>query len=297
MGGDFNMSFTQVIVELRKRGIVCDCIAWYPWMHADIRTHEQALGLDSCGIFYIGGNVQVTLTWSLGDLRELTAAVAGPIESKKDLHVFHGLNHPGQHWSCYKEKKNKERNEDKDLRARLTDLLTPSTTPEEFEKIPKRPGSYYCPYLRFKQKPLDIEEWFVGENIHNGAHFPLCAFTNGSRARSEEKSRERAQRWADKGNKGGKHQGKERTARDKGKGIIKGEKASPIWDGKGPSPRAAVAEISTSGKGQKPYSDSAAIAAVGERMTQEAIVWAWNNWQDNTQTNSTWTNSTWWHDV
>ena len=182
----------------------------------------------------------------------------------------------------------KERDVDKKLQARLIDLLTPSTTLEELENIPKRQGSYYCPYLRFKQKPLDIEEWFVGENIHNGAHFPLCAFTNNSRARSEEASRARAQKKGDKGNKGGKHKGKGRTAGDKGKGIIKGDKAPPIWDGKGPSPRAAVAEISTSGKGQKPYSDSAAIAAVGERMTQEAIVWAWNNWQDNTQPISKW---------
>ena len=107
MGGDFNMSFTQVIVELRRRGITCDCIAWYPWMHGEYRTHGQALGIDSCGIFYIGGRVQVTLTWSLADVEELTAAVAGPIESKKDLHVFHGSNHPGQPWSCYREKKSR----------------------------------------------------------------------------------------------------------------------------------------------------------------------------------------------
>ena len=98
-----------------------------------------------------------------------------------------------------------------------------------------------------------------------------------------------------KGNKGGKDAGKERTARDKGKGIIHLEKRPPLREGKGPRDRlrGAVSEISTSGKGQKPYySDSAAIAAVGERMPQEATVWSWNNWQDNTQTNSSW-----WHDV
>ena len=47
MAGDFNMSNTQVVVEMRKRGLICDCIAWYPWNHATLRTHGQALGLDS----------------------------------------------------------------------------------------------------------------------------------------------------------------------------------------------------------------------------------------------------------
>ena len=262
MAGDFNMCFTQVVVELHKRGLVCDCIAWYPWMHATLRTQGQALGLDSCGIFYIGGNVQVTLTWSLGDLPELTAAVAGPIESKKDLHVFNGSNYPGQHWSCYREKRYKETDADKKLQARLIDLLTPSTTPEKLENIPKREGSTYCAYLRFKQKSLDINEWFVGDNLHNGAHFPLCAFTNNSRARSEEASRARAQKRGDKGKKGEKHQGKGRTAGDKGKSITKGalepqsREFPPVWDGKGISPRAAVAGISTSGKGKNPNATS-----------------------------------------
>ena len=276
MAGDFNMSFTQVVVELRKRGLVCDCIAWYPWMHATTRTHGQALGLDSCGIFYIGGNVQVTLTWSLGDLQELTAVVAGPIESKKDLHVFEGSNHPGQPWGCYKEKKEREKDFEKNLQARLIDLLTPSSTPEDLEQVTRREGSFYCPYLRLKQKPLNIEEWFVGDHIHNGAHFPLCVHTKNASARSEDRARERARQKGEKGKKGGKHKGKGRTAGDK-RTVIKDP---PVWDGKGTSSRAAVAEISTSGKGQKPYADSAAIAAVGERMTQEANVWSWNSWQD-----------------
>ena len=273
MAGDFNMSLTQVVVELGKRGLKCDCIAWYPWIHATKRVHRQPLGLDSCGIFYIGGNVQVTLTWHLGSLWLLAAVFTGEIESHKNLHVFTDSNHPGMPWGCYREKKEKEKDCEKNLRARLEDLLTHSTTPEELDQIPRRAGSFYCPYLRFKQKPLNIEEWFVGENIHNGAHFPLCSFTNGSRARSEEKSRERAQKLADKGKKGGKHKGKERTARDKGKGITKGEERPPLREGKGPRGRAAVAEISTSGKGQKPnYSISAAIEAVGERMPPEATV-------------------------
>ena len=65
MAGDFNMSLTRVVPELSRRGLQCDCIAWYPWIHKTEKCHDQPLGFDSCGIFYIGGNVQVKLHWDL----------------------------------------------------------------------------------------------------------------------------------------------------------------------------------------------------------------------------------------
>ena len=40
--GDFNMSFTEVIPQLRSRGITIDCISWYPWMHETLRKDDQA---------------------------------------------------------------------------------------------------------------------------------------------------------------------------------------------------------------------------------------------------------------
>ena len=52
MAGDFNMALTRVIPELRSRGLACDCLAWYPWIHRTKRCHEQPLGFDSCGIFF-----------------------------------------------------------------------------------------------------------------------------------------------------------------------------------------------------------------------------------------------------
>ena len=58
MAGDFNMSLTRVVPELRSRGLQCDCIAWYPWIHKTEKCHDQPLGFDSCGVFYIGGNVE-----------------------------------------------------------------------------------------------------------------------------------------------------------------------------------------------------------------------------------------------
>ena len=44
LAGDFNMSLTRVVPELRSRGFEVDCIAWHPWLHATERCHGQPLG-------------------------------------------------------------------------------------------------------------------------------------------------------------------------------------------------------------------------------------------------------------
>ena len=232
LAGDFNMSFTEVPKQLRNRGILCDCVAWYPWQQAgDTRAavaaaSEQRLGFDSCGIFCIGGSVQVSTPWSLQHI-DILAAVAG---DHPDLDVYEGTNVPGQPWACYRSRTFNERPTDKDLKARLRDLLTPSTTTEELENIPRREGKHYCPYLRLKQKPMNKNEWLVGGIMHNGAHFPLCVFTNNSSARSEEAVKMRNNRLWEK----------------KGKGA-KGRKGS--WESNRPD--TAVAENAYSGKGPK----------------------------------------------
>ena len=106
LAGDFNMSFTEVVKQLRRRNIVCDCIAWYPWRHEDMLLHDQNLAFDSCGIFYIGGTVQVSLRWGLGDIPKLTT-VAGELTAVagEELDTYGGQNHPGQHWSAYRVKR------------------------------------------------------------------------------------------------------------------------------------------------------------------------------------------------
>ena len=38
------------------------------------------------------------------------------------------------------------------------------------------------------------EDWLVDNELHPGAHFPLCIFTKGASSRSEEKRLERLQR-------------------------------------------------------------------------------------------------------
>ena len=57
LGGDFNMSLTQVVVELCKRGIKADSCAWTPWLHESAAEHGSRSGIDSVALFYIAGGV------------------------------------------------------------------------------------------------------------------------------------------------------------------------------------------------------------------------------------------------
>ena len=98
--GDFNMALCQVVTRLREQNITVDCCAWYPWRHATTEVHEQSLGFDSCGIFYIGGQVQVKLNWGIDRIPELTAVAEHMRQS--ELHVYDGVRTPGQHWASYR---------------------------------------------------------------------------------------------------------------------------------------------------------------------------------------------------
>ncbi len=177
----------------------------------------------------------MALPWSLAQIGELTA-VADDLKKSK-LDVYHEQNHPGQHWSAYRTKKNDPEHE-KCLKNRLEDLLTPSTAVAELYAMPKREGTYYCPYLRLKHKQLDKNERLVNDAIHNGAHFPLCVFTHNASARSAERAKERAQKA--KGRiKGGKGKTKGTAGKSKSKGgtpavaedasTTKGQSANPQW--------------------------------------------------------------------
>ena len=201
MAGDFNLSLTRVVPELRSRGLEVDCIAWYPWFHRADHLFGQRLGFDSCGFFYIGGMVQVKLQWSLKELDILTMVFDNDdaADDRWGLDWYSGTNFPGQPWKCYRSVRYEEADGEKDLRARLTEFLTPSTLQEDLDQIPKRDGRPYCPYLRFSQKTMNLEEWLVPQAdgaalVHNGAHFPICVFTNNSRSRSKRAQQERAAR-------------------------------------------------------------------------------------------------------
>ena len=140
MAGDFNMSLTEVPKQLRSRGIDCDCVAWYSWKlkTAVAGMKEHQLGFDSCGIFHIGGHAEVVPSWGFKQIGILTA-VPG---DQADLDVYEGANVPGQPWNCYRSKDKHAAAVGKHLHARLSDLLTLSTTTEELERIQHRGGKY-----------------------------------------------------------------------------------------------------------------------------------------------------------
>ena len=206
------MSLTQVPIELKKRGVFVTCAAWTPWCMADgAEIAEYAgksphIGVDSCGIFMVDQdhNMKVSVQWGPGSIHPITGA-AVPAQSavagdnadtafRRELHQYHRHNAPGQHWSCFKiwlpgDGANFERS--------LRDLLDPATTPEELELIEKPVGMMGCGYLRVRQKVLDPNEWLVQGKPHNGAHFPLCIFTQNESHRSDDaRQRRDAQRKA-----------------------------------------------------------------------------------------------------
>ena len=177
--GDYNMECLHLIEALRSRGIAIDCVAWYPWYHRTVApTREGPVGIDSCAIFYIGGNALVKLVWGLSQIDKLETAVADPGE----LDVYEGNACPGQSWTCYVPK-------GRTLRQHLEAFLTPSITKEELDRIEKT--NCYCPYLRLKQKPMSLDFWLYQGKRHNGAHYPLVMQTQNASARSDAKERER----------------------------------------------------------------------------------------------------------
>ena len=192
VAGDFNMALTEVPKQLRSRGITCDCVAWYPWQHSlktNCETGMQRLGFDSCAIFYIGGGASIQRPWDVDHIPVLARAAG----DEEGLDIYEGANCPGQHWSCYRFKTNQKK-EESDPKARLHDLLDRSTDEEELSRMP-RGEKHFCPFLRLKQKNMEQKEWLVdGTEMHNGAHFPLCMFTQNARARSTEKAMERAEK-------------------------------------------------------------------------------------------------------
>ena len=256
MAGDFNMSLTEVPKQLNKRGIKCDCVAWYPWRRdaqgcglegapgdfcALWQGSDQKLGFDSCGIFFIGGMVEVRMNWSFWHIETLAAVADDSLATAvanngMELDVYRGANVPGQFWTAYRSTKYKESMEDKNLQDRLTDLLTPSTTWEELQTrhtpagklaaSPRHPNGKkdfnYCQWLKTKQKQLDVKEWLVDGEVHNGAHFPLLVFTNNESGRSQASDDHRA-----KGKKGMKGSGSGKGKRGSGKGTAVAEVVTP----------------------------------------------------------------------
>ena len=71
LAGDFNMSLTQVPIEINKRGVFVTCAAWTPWWMAnaaavaEFARKSPPIGVDSCGIFMVdqAHNIEVSVQW------------------------------------------------------------------------------------------------------------------------------------------------------------------------------------------------------------------------------------------
>ena len=101
------------------------------------RLRRQALGFDSMGACYIGGIVEVSLPWRLAGIDTLTAVAGNDPEEPwaPPFDIVEGENCPGQLWQCYRSQKENEPAWNKDLRQRMVDLLTPSTSDETLEAL------------------------------------------------------------------------------------------------------------------------------------------------------------------
>ena len=211
LAGDFSMSFTEVVKQLGDRGLIVDCVAWHPWQIEARATVAEHFGFDSCGIFFIGGKVEVKLDWDLQHLELFMQQ--GATGTVANLPSYPKKTYPGQKWTCFKSFNKKEPKQKKNLKERLTNLLTPSTTRKELYEIAckQRPlcfdarmiddgngrqpkedkgcnsTNYGCKHLKIKQKAMDDKEWRLenGE-IHKGAHFPLLVLTAGRGSRSKQ---------------------------------------------------------------------------------------------------------------
>ena len=189
------MSLTDVPKQLARRGLVCDCVAWYPWQLrgacpavAD-PANTPALGLDSCAIFYIGGIVKVKLHYGLTSFNHLCSRERADDYAKDyaKLDEYADQNTPGQHWTAYRSL-NQYSGESIftavsgwDLWEKLQDLLKPSTSVQMLEAINRRSSKSHCLFLKLKEKRMDC---CYDGHMPNGGHRPLCVYINNTRARS-----------------------------------------------------------------------------------------------------------------
>ena len=135
------MSLPQVVPRLTAFGLRVDLCSWYPWLHDTDHGRGYYLGMDSCAMLYIGGDVLCEMPWDFGKIGDiLKEAARDPSErprSRQDDHsldTYSGKNVPGQLWDKYNICKFNER-KSVDLKAKLESLLGPSTTKARLEVL------------------------------------------------------------------------------------------------------------------------------------------------------------------
>ena len=310
--GDFNMSLTQVIPRLKTRGHMVDACSWYPWMKmdADESCRGYRLGVDSLGMFYIGGDVHCALKWDFDSIGKILKAAAwdadddietlrrqGPQSRLEGFDMFDGNNTPGQLWHRYKSKAN-DKEGDCTLKDKLEDLLAPSTTKSRLEELKAAQTWAYSStdhrwrrellpaYLKTREKHLDTREWLVNpekKTVHNGAHKPLCVWLNNSSSRSQKAQEERKLKWPMTPARQDKY-----------------ERAQ--WTGGTTAVAATTAGTARLTRTTAPQ-NPAWIVPINDYSGVELDVAGDDNWQNSSWSNSSWTDWGWsnrswtdWHD-
>ena len=110
----------------------------------------------------------------------------------------------------------------------------------------------------------------MGCRIHNGAHFPLCVFTNNASARSQEAIERRAKNRPAKGRGVAAVAGQKGTragAQEKGKGKLAGQKGKGQYEGPAPAQKGKPAVAEQEGREERweqtPMGKGAAAAQKG----------------------------------
>ena len=173
--GDLNMSFFKTVPELRSCGVKANLAAWYPW------KAERGLPMsDSCGIWWIGGNVDCKLSKGIDTVHKNSSD--GVLRWQLDENHFdHYKEEGGPGMSLDKFLPKSEDNSVKILNS-------------FGESSPAVAGQKR---LALKQKWLDHNIFRVdGVENRRGSHFPVCVFTVNNCRRSVEGMRKRnANKW------------------------------------------------------------------------------------------------------
>ena len=182
--GDFNMGMLLVPHELSCRGLACDLLAYYPWTFSHGPFSEEKVGLDSCCIFYVGGDeVESRLSWPSSHIPRLLSAGRddGTVTSDYgvELHSYRHHSHaPGQPWWNYRSKG------ETNLKTKLQDFLVCRKSQEEW-KLERGSKHTKVRQLRFIQKQMPQDSVFVNGAFHNGAHMNLIVWTENPNRQSK----------------------------------------------------------------------------------------------------------------
>ena len=191
---DLNMSLFVAIRELRSRGVLVTCLAWFPWVDS-----EGVASVDSCAIFGVQQVIEVRLNHDVSicteDAERLSEGKAKG-ERGRELATLSmpSIKGPGQQFSCYLPKP--------DTMKQKIELLTfveavpaaavAGTVPAVAGKGSSNPTGARRECLRFKEKRLNVDVWLGPKGrFYQGSHFPLATFTDNPCRRSEEKQKER----------------------------------------------------------------------------------------------------------